>query len=101
MTAHLSSFIDGAGQIALLSSRRVLTSRVEAAASRFWTASRLGRVCVRHGNFEVADEWACSLFKESADAVVGRRAQQAALEIWGAIEAEKRRVGADLLRATP
>jgi hypothetical protein len=38
---------------------------------------------------------------ESADAIVGRRAQQAALELWAAIEAEKDRVGADLLRATP
>jgi hypothetical protein len=78
-----------------------MTSCVEAAASRFWTASRLGRVCVRHGDFEVADQWASSLFKESADAVVGRRAQQAALEVWAAIEIEKGRVGADLLRARP
>ncbi len=78
-----------------------MTSRVEAAAARFWTASQLGRVCIRHGGFELADEWASTLFKESADAVVGSRAQQAALEIWAAIEAEKGRVGADLLRATP
>jgi hypothetical protein len=78
-----------------------MTSRVEAAASRFWIASQLGRLCVRHGDFEVADEWASALFKESADALVGPRAQQAALEIWVAIEAEKGRVGSDLRRAAP
>jgi hypothetical protein len=71
------------------------------AASRFWTASQLARLCVREGDFEVAEEWASALFQGSADAVVGRRAQQAALEIWAAIDAEKGRVGADLLRATP
>jgi hypothetical protein len=94
MTAHQSSslFNDAADQIA--------AKLAETAATRFWTASQLGRLCVRHGDFEVADEWASSLFKESADAIVGRRAQQAALEIWAAIEAEKGRVGADLLRAT-
>jgi hypothetical protein len=78
-----------------------MTSRVEATASRFWIASQLGRLCVRHGDFEVADEWASSLFKESANALVGGRAQQAALEIWAAIEVEKGRVGADVRRATP
>jgi hypothetical protein len=78
-----------------------MISRAEATAARFWAASRLGRACVRRGDFEVADEWACLLFKDSADAVVGLRAQQAALEIWAAIEAEKGRVGADPLRATP
>jgi hypothetical protein len=40
-----------------------------------------------------------SLFKESADAVIGPRAQ-AALEIYAAIEAEKGRVAVDLLRAS-
>jgi hypothetical protein len=80
---------------------QVMSSRAEAAASRFWTASRGGRLGVRHGDFEAADEWASLLFKDGADAVVGRRAQQAAIEIWAAIEAEKGRVGADLLRATP
>jgi hypothetical protein len=78
-----------------------MTSRLEAAASRFWIASQLGRRCVRHGDFEVADEWASSLFKESADALVGGRAQQGALEIWVAIEAEKGRVAVDLRSATP
>jgi hypothetical protein len=78
-----------------------MTAGAEAAATRFWTASRLARVRVRDGDFEVADEWAFSLFNESADAVVGRRAQQAALEIWALIEAEKGRVGADLLRTVP
>jgi hypothetical protein len=77
-----------------------MISDLEAAVSRFWAASRLGRASTRRGDFEVADKCAFSLFNDSTDAIVGRRAQEAAFEIWVAIDAERSRVGADLLSAT-